>query len=340
MPGRARPDRPDRDATRDDGRPETDVPSRCRPRRHREQPASTCRCCAARSRTGSQNLPTWLSPDRYESFSGATSPRVTQRMGTAARRPRERKGRPPRWCVTRRARTLMVSTMGANVRKAELGDLDAIVAFGSAVIPPYYTPILGEHAAQAQLSWWSLDRMAPAVEAGRVHVVATDRDVVGVCQTGELAGERVVGRCTSAEHRPITAWSCSSRRSHRFRGSGSCRRGALRRTPEPAGSTNARVHGDSDDPAPTGESPNSVIVWRRRERERRSSRDRAAAAERWRVCPPSTAGDADEGPFAPTGSDVAAVVPQPANRPPGRDFASERRLRWLPRLDSNQQPSG
>jgi ribosomal protein S18 acetylase RimI-like enzyme len=86
----------------------------------------------------------------------------------------------------------MVSTMGVNVRKAELDDLDAIVAFGSAVIPPYYTPILGERAAQAQLAWWTAGRMAPAVEANRVCVAAADRDVVGVCETGELAGEQVI----------------------------------------------------------------------------------------------------------------------------------------------------
>ena len=60
------------------------------------------------------------------------------------------------------------------------------------MIPPYYAPILGEDAAQAQLVWWSLERMRPAVEANRVGVVATDHEVVGLCQTGELAGEQVI----------------------------------------------------------------------------------------------------------------------------------------------------
>src|SRR5689334_14928236 len=83
--------------------------------------------------------------------------------------------------------------MGETIRKAELGDVDAIVAFGAAVVPQHYTPILGPHAAQAQLSWWTAARMTPAVEAGRVHVAtAGTREVVGVCQTGELGGEQVI----------------------------------------------------------------------------------------------------------------------------------------------------
>jgi ribosomal protein S18 acetylase RimI-like enzyme len=164
--------------------------------------------------------------------------------------------------------------MGVNVRRAALDDLDAIVAFGSAVIPPYYTPILGEHAAQAQLSWWSLDRMAPAVEANRVHVAATDRDVVGVCQTGELAGEQVI-------------WKLYLTPEYRGRSLGvELLRQAVASLPQGvrridvehfAGNTRAAKFYEREgfkvirtDPAPTGESPNSSIVWRRRQLRYRS----------------------------------------------------------------------
>lgn len=165
--------------------------------------------------------------------------------------------------------SLIVSSMGVNVRRANLDDLDAIVAFGSAVIPPYYTPILGERAAQAQLAWWSLDRMAPAVETNRVHVAATDRDVVGVCETGELAGEQVI-------------WKLYLAPEYRGRSLGvDLLRQAIASLPQGvdrvdvehfAGNTRAAKFYEREgfkvirtDPAPTGESPNSGIVWRRRQ---------------------------------------------------------------------------
>ncbi len=83
--------------------------------------------------------------------------------------------------------------MTVQVRQAEAGDVDAIVAFGSAVVVAHYTPILGAVAAQAQLTWWAPQRMSSAVKAGRVHVaVATRNTIVGVSETGELAGEQVI----------------------------------------------------------------------------------------------------------------------------------------------------
>lgn len=42
--------------------------------------------------------------------------------------------------------------MGVQIRKADAGDVDAIAAFGCAVVPPHYTPILGAEAAQSQLT--------------------------------------------------------------------------------------------------------------------------------------------------------------------------------------------
>ena len=93
--------------------------------------------------------------------------------------------------------------MGVRIRKAEPGDVDAIVAFGAAVVPEHYAPILGRQAARAQLVWWTPERIAPAVDAGRVHLATTDgRDVVGVCQTGEFDGGQVIWKLYLApEHR-------------------------------------------------------------------------------------------------------------------------------------------
>lgn len=83
--------------------------------------------------------------------------------------------------------------MRVRIRTAHPGDVDAIVAFGEAVIPHHYTPILGQRTAQQQLAWWTADRLAPAVEAGRMHLaIAEERDVVGVCQTGEADGKQVI----------------------------------------------------------------------------------------------------------------------------------------------------
>jgi ribosomal protein S18 acetylase RimI-like enzyme len=82
--------------------------------------------------------------------------------------------------------------MRLTIRKAGAGEVDAIVAFGAAVVPQHYTPILGAEAAQAQLGWWTPERLAPAVVAGRIQVALADDDVVGVCETGELAGHQVV----------------------------------------------------------------------------------------------------------------------------------------------------
>jgi ribosomal protein S18 acetylase RimI-like enzyme len=163
----------------------------------------------------------------------------------------------------------IVWIMGVRVRRADLGDLGAIVDFGSAVIPPYYTPILGESAAHAQLAWWTADRMTPAIEASRVHVAATEHDIVGVCQTGELADEQVI-------------WKMYLAPRYRGRSLGvELLRRAIASLPQGvksvdvehfSGNTRAAKFYEREgfkvirtDPSPTGESPNSAIVWRRRQ---------------------------------------------------------------------------
>ena len=158
--------------------------------------------------------------------------------------------------------------MGVTIRNAGSEDVDAIVAFGSAVVPPYYAPILGDRAAQAQLDWWTRDRIAPAVQAGRVHVVV-DHALVGVCQTGELAGEQVI-------------WKMYLAAGYRGRSHGvQLLHHAISALPDGtdhvnvehfAGNTGAARFYEREgfrvirtDAPPSGELRSSAIVWRRRE---------------------------------------------------------------------------
>jgi ribosomal protein S18 acetylase RimI-like enzyme len=158
--------------------------------------------------------------------------------------------------------------MRVTIRTAGTGDVDAIVAFGSAVVPQYYTPILGEKAAHAQLAWWTRERISPALQAGRLHVaIAADREVVGVCQTGELSEDQVIwklylaaeyrGRSLGAELLCHAVASLPEGVDHvdveHFAGNA----GAARFY-EREGFTVIRT-----DPAPSGESSSSAIVWRR-----------------------------------------------------------------------------
>lgn len=154
------------------------------------------------------------------------------------------------------------------IRKACSGDVDAIVAFGAAVVPQHYTPILGQRAAQDQLAWWTPERIAPAVEASRVHVATADeRDVVGVCQTGELNGKQVI-------------WKLYLASEYRGRSLGVELLGhAISSLPEHAdhvevehfaGNTSAANFYEREgfevvrtDPAPSYHSLGSAIVWRR-----------------------------------------------------------------------------
>ncbi|MGB3687316.1 MAG: GNAT family N-acetyltransferase [Ornithinimicrobium sp.] len=91
--------------------------------------------------------------------------------------------------------------MSESVRMAETSDVGAIVAFGAGVVPQHYAAILGADAAQAQLAWWTSDRMQSAVTAGRVHLAVTDDAVVGVVETGEFAGEQVIWKLYLAPDR-------------------------------------------------------------------------------------------------------------------------------------------
>ncbi len=158
--------------------------------------------------------------------------------------------------------------MSVRVKPAEASDVDAIVAFGSAVIPAHYTPILGADPAQAQLAWWNVDRIESAVSAGRM-VVAVDRGrVVGVAETGESAGKQVI-------------WKLYLSPGYRGRSLGvALLRHAIGTLPagisdvlveHVAGNTRAAAFYDREgfqvvrvDPARSGD-PSAAVVWRRRE---------------------------------------------------------------------------
>jgi ribosomal protein S18 acetylase RimI-like enzyme len=158
--------------------------------------------------------------------------------------------------------------MDVRVRRADAGDVDAIVALGAAVVPPHYTPILGVEAAQAQLSWWKPERISSAVTAGRVHVAVVDDVVVGVAETGEMDGEQVIwklylapdsrGRSLGAELLRQAVAALPGEPSHVVveHVAGNTRAGAFY---EREGFAIVRT-----EPAGSGD-PNASIVWRRAE---------------------------------------------------------------------------
>jgi len=158
--------------------------------------------------------------------------------------------------------------MDVTIRRADLADVDALAAFAAAVIPKHYTPILGQRAAHGQLAWWTPQRMTPAVESDRVLVATTDgRDVVGVCQTGELDGEQVIWKLYLAPEYRGRSFGVALLR----QAISSLPRDADRVVVEHfAGNTSAARFYEREgfrvirtDPAPSGQSPAAAIVWRR-----------------------------------------------------------------------------
>lgn len=154
------------------------------------------------------------------------------------------------------------------IRRAHPDDVDAIVAFGSAVVPTHYAPILGQDAARAQLTWWSRERMATAVDAGRVHLAVSGDGVAGVCEAGELSGEQVIWKLYVApEHRgrslgvglldaTIASLPQGTHRVDVEHFAGNTR---AARFYEREGFSVLRV-----EPAPVGTPPGGAVVWRRR----------------------------------------------------------------------------
>ncbi|GGL44074.1 GNAT family N-acetyltransferase [Phycicoccus endophyticus] len=157
--------------------------------------------------------------------------------------------------------------MGASVRRAGADDIEAVVAFGTAVVPPHYTPILGPRAALAQLDWWTREYLEPAVQAGRVHVATVGDELAGVCQTGETSSGQVIWKLYLApSHRGHSLGVDLLRHAiavlpavvdhvdvEHFRGNT-----GAGRFYEREGFTVIRT-----EPAPVGSSPAGDVIWRR-----------------------------------------------------------------------------
>lgn len=158
-----------------------------------------------------------------------------------------------------------------DVRAADAGDLDAIVAFGATVVPSHYEPIIGRVAAEEQVElWWTRQHLGAAVADETVLVADTDQGIVGLVETGLLDGDPVI-------------WKLYVHPRHRSRGIGAK---LLHATIDSLPSTTRRVilehfagnHRAADfyeregfahlrtDPSPSGE-PAAATVWRARDRE-------------------------------------------------------------------------
>lgn len=85
--------------------------------------------------------------------------------------------------------------MGSEVviRLADEHDLDDIAAFGAAVVPCHYEPIIGRAAAHQQVErWWTRERLATALSNGVVLVAEHDGDLIGVAEVGAWEGDPVI----------------------------------------------------------------------------------------------------------------------------------------------------
>lgn len=154
------------------------------------------------------------------------------------------------------------------IRSATNADVAAILAFGQAVVPAHYTPIIGAKAAATQLDWWTQSIVGDAVDRGRELVaVGPGGGLVGVCETGEFDGAYVI-------------WKLYVRPDQRSSGVGAALlRTAIDARPADAdevwlehfaGNVDAARFYDREgfvpvrvDPAETGD-PAADVVWRRR----------------------------------------------------------------------------
>ncbi len=79
-----------------------------------------------------------------------------------------------------------------SIRLADERDLAAIAAFGAAVVPAHYEPIIGRDAALEQVDvWWTYEQLHSAWQTGAL-LIAEDDELVGVAELGSLEGEPVV----------------------------------------------------------------------------------------------------------------------------------------------------
>ncbi|HEY6739312.1 MAG TPA: GNAT family N-acetyltransferase [Actinopolymorphaceae bacterium] len=89
------------------------------------------------------------------------------------------------------------------VREARPDDVAAICRFGQTQVRPYYAPLIGEEAAEAQVrDWWNPERIGAAVADGLVVVAEADGRLLGVAQRGRNGADHVVYKLyVHSEHR-------------------------------------------------------------------------------------------------------------------------------------------
>ena len=85
--------------------------------------------------------------------------------------------------------------MALTIRKAEMADLDAVLAVGHRTWPVTYEGIAGADYVQAGLAkWWSAEATSPAIRQGRLTVSEVDGEVVGMASVGREQDHLVLWR--------------------------------------------------------------------------------------------------------------------------------------------------
>ena len=88
----------------------------------------------------------------------------------------------------------MSSAADTAIDRARREDVAAICAFGAAVLPPHYEPLIGaDAAAELVADWWNPRVTAEGVAAGALWVARDGRGaIIGVGELGSIDGEPVV----------------------------------------------------------------------------------------------------------------------------------------------------